>query len=69
MADTRTAMLRLSALVGERSLFENDSYRTLWLARLLSHTPVNAVVYTMLILVVQMTGTNFCEIVPLRMQR
>ena len=29
MADTRTAMLRLSALVGERTLFENEAYRKL----------------------------------------
>ena len=59
MADTRTAMLRISALVGERTLFENDSYRRLWLARLLSHTAVNAVVYAMLLLVVDATGRSF----------
>ncbi len=59
MADTRTAMLRLSALVGERALFENEAYRRLWLARLLSHVPVNAVIYTMLILVVNATGRSF----------
>lgn len=57
---TRAAMLRLSALVGERTLFENnDAYRKLWIARLLSHIPVNAVVYTMLILVVNATGRSF----------
>ena len=61
MADTRAAMLRLSALVGERSLFENDSYRKLWLAKVLSHTPVNAIVYTMLILVVRATGKSFAS--------
>jgi MFS family permease len=59
MADTRTAMLRLSSLVGERSLFENDAYRRLWIGRLLSSTPVNAMVYTMLILVVDATGRAF----------
>ncbi|MBF6599869.1 MAG: MFS transporter [Dehalococcoidia bacterium] len=59
MADTRTAMMRLSALVGERALFENEGYRRLWLARLLSATPVNAIVYTMLILVVNETGKSF----------
>jgi len=59
MADTRTAMLRLSALVGERTLFENEGYRRLWIARLLSATPVNAIVYTMLILVVNATGKSF----------
>jgi Na+/melibiose symporter-like transporter len=59
MAETRTAMVRLSALVGERTLFENEAYRRLWLAKLLSHIPVNAVVYTMLILVVEATGKSF----------
>lgn len=59
MADTRTAMMRLSALVGERTLFENDAYRRLWVARLLSHTPTNAIVYVMLLLVVEATGRSF----------
>ncbi|HEY7801470.1 MAG TPA: MFS transporter [Dehalococcoidia bacterium] len=59
MADTRTAMMRLSALVGERTLFENEGYRRLWIARLMSATPVNAIVYTMLILVVNETGKSF----------
>ncbi|MDP9236951.1 MAG: MFS transporter [Chloroflexota bacterium] len=59
MAETRSAMLRLSSLVGERTLFENESFRRLWLAKLLSHTPTNAIVYTMLILVVQATGKSF----------
>lgn len=59
MADTRTAMLRLSSLVGERTLFENDSYRKLWVARLLSHTAANGVFYTMLLLVVTATGRTF----------
>ncbi|MBI2724109.1 MAG: MFS transporter [Chloroflexi bacterium] len=59
MADTRAAMLRLSSLVGERALFENEAYRRLWLARLLSHIPASAVVYTMLILIVDATGRSF----------
>lgn len=57
----RSAMLRLSSLVGERSLFEKDGYRKLWLARLLSSIPVNAIVYTMLILVVNATGKSFAS--------
>ena len=56
---SRSAMLRLSSLVGERTLFENDAYRKLWLAKLLSHVPTNAAVYTMLILVVNATGKSF----------
>ncbi|MBI5285676.1 MAG: MFS transporter [Chloroflexi bacterium] len=59
MAQTRSAMLRLSALVGERTLFENEAFRRLWLARLLSHIPVNAMVYTMLLMVVEATGKSF----------
>lgn len=59
MAHARTAMLRLSALVGERTLFENEAFRRLWLSKLLSHIPVNAMVYTMLIMVVQATGRSF----------
>ncbi len=55
----RAAMLRISAIVGERTLFENDAYRRLWLAKLLSHIPTNAIVYTMLILVVDATGKSF----------
>ncbi len=55
----RSAMLRISALVGERTLFENDAYRKLWLAKLLSHIPTNATVYAMLILVVNATGKSF----------
>jgi MFS family permease len=59
MAETRAAMMRLSALVPERALFQNDGYRKLWLAKLLSATPSNAVVYAMLLLVVDATGRNF----------
>ena len=59
MAQARTAMLRLSALVGERTLFENDAFRRLWISKLLSHIPVNAIVYTMLIMVVRATGRSF----------
>ena len=59
MAATRTAMVRLSALVPERSLFQNDAYRRLWVTRVLSHVPANAIVYTMLIVVVDATGKSF----------
>lgn len=55
----RSAMMRLSAMVGERSLFDNDAFRRLWLGRLLASIPVNAVVYSMLILVVNATGKSF----------
>jgi MFS family permease len=59
MADARAAVLRLSALVPERALFDNDAYRRFWIARLLANTPTNAIVYTMLILVVEATGRSF----------
>jgi MFS family permease len=55
----RSAMLRISAIVGERTLFENEAYRRLWLAKLLSHIPTNAMVYAMLIMVVDATGKSF----------
>ena len=58
-AHTRSAMLRISSLVGERTLFENEAYRRLWLAKLLSHIPTNAIVYAMLIMVVDATGKSF----------
>ncbi len=59
MASSRPAVHRLSALVPERTLFQNTAYRRLWLARLLAHTPGNAMVYTMLLLVVDATGRAF----------
>ena len=59
MAATRTAMGRLSALVPERALFRNDAYRGLWFSRVLSQTPSNAIVYAMLIVVVEATGKSF----------
>lgn len=59
MADARAAMHRLSSIVGERTIFENDAYRNLWLARLLSATPSNAIVYAMLILVVNAREESF----------
>jgi MFS family permease len=59
MAEARAAMHRLSAIVGERTIFENDAYRNLWIARLLSATPANAIVYTMLILVVNAREESF----------
>lgn len=58
-AGPSSAMLRLSALVGDRALFENGAYRKLWIAKVLSATPANAVVYTMLLLVVDATGLSF----------
>lgn len=55
----RAAMHRLSSIVGEGAIFENDAYRNFWLARLFSATPSNAVVYTMLILVVNARDASF----------
>ena len=59
MASARAAMTRLSALVPERSLFQHEPFRRLWTARLLSHIPGNALVYMMLLLVVDATGKAF----------
>jgi MFS family permease len=59
MADGRAAMLRISSLVGDRGLFEQEGYRRLWLSRLLSSTAANAIVYTMLLLVVGASDNSF----------
>lgn len=56
----RETLLRVSSIVGERQLFErNDAFRKLWTAKLLSSIPSDAIVYTMLILVVRATGRSF----------
>jgi MFS family permease len=43
---------RWESLTGGGAILQEDSYRRLWLGRLFSHTPLNAVLYTMLVLAV-----------------
>lgn len=53
-------MLRMAALIGERDLVaHNESYRRLWLARLLTDIPFSAMLYTMLLLVSNGAGSSF----------
>ncbi len=43
---------RWEALTGSTAILQEDGFRRLWLARLLSHTGINAVLYTLLVLAV-----------------
>jgi len=52
-ADARAAMMRLSSLTGGSHLFEQAPFRRLWFARLISHAAGNAVMYSLLVLVVK----------------
>lgn len=49
---------RLEIVSGGGAMLQQDGYRQLWLGRLSSHTAINAVLYTLLVLVVQGTGTG-----------
>lgn len=53
------AMAWLASLVGEQALFENHGYRRLWITQQLSSIPFNAIVYLMLITIVERTGSGF----------
>ena len=43
---------RWEALTGSTAILQEDGFRRLWLGRLLSHTAINAVLYTLLVLAV-----------------
>ena len=59
MTDARTPLLRIAALIGERDIIaNNESFRRLWMARLLSDIPFSAMLYTMLLLVSHKTGSS-----------
>jgi MFS family permease len=49
---------RLWALTGGRVIFQEPSFRRYWMARFLSQTGQNALFYTLLILVVDKTGSS-----------
>ncbi len=49
----------MAALIGERDIIaNNESYRRLWVARLLSDIPFSAMLYTMLLVVSNSTGSS-----------
>lgn len=49
VASTHPRRWRWESLTGGGALLQQDSYRHLWLGRLLSHTALNAVLYTLLV--------------------
>jgi len=55
----RDWMLRLSSLVGDRTLFRDRSYRRFWLAQQLSTVGVSALVYSMFLMIERETGSAF----------
>lgn len=52
VAETRTRRWRWETITGNTAILQEDGFRRLWLGRLLSHTGMNAVLYTMLVLAV-----------------
>ena len=48
---------RWQMLIGGTAILQQDGFRGLWLGRLLSHTGMNVVLFTLLVLAVQGTGT------------
>jgi MFS family permease len=52
VVETRTPRLRWELVTGGHALLREDGFRQLWLGRLLSHTGLNMVLYTLLVLAV-----------------
>jgi MFS family permease len=52
IAESRARRWRWEALTGGGALLQEDGFRRLWLGRVCSHTALNAVLYTLLILAV-----------------
>ncbi len=52
VAGSRARRWRWEALTGGGALLQEDSFRRLWLGRVCSHTALNAILYTLLILAV-----------------
>jgi MFS family permease len=52
VAETRARRWRWEILTGGTAILQEDGYRRLWLGRLFSHTALNAVLYTLLVLAV-----------------
>ena len=52
VAESRPRRWRWESLTGGAVILEDDDYRHLWLGRLLSHSALNAVLYTLLVLAV-----------------
>ena len=52
IASTPGRRWRWESLTGGGAILQEDGYRRLWLGRLFSHTALNAVLYTLLVLAV-----------------
>src|SRR3972149_5966050 len=52
VAETRPRRLRWETLTGGTAILQEDGYRRFWFGRLFSHTALNAVLYTLLVLAV-----------------
>jgi MFS family permease len=52
VAGTRSRRLRWETITGGGAVLQHDAFRHLWLGRLFSHTGLNAVLYTLLVLAV-----------------
>ncbi len=57
VAETGPGRPRWQMLIGGTAILQQDGFRGLWLGRLLSHTGMNVVLYTLLVLAVGGTGT------------
>ncbi len=57
VAETGPRRPRWQMLIGGTAILQQDGFRGLWLGRLLSHTGMNVVLYTLLVLAVRGTGT------------
>ncbi len=58
MLSARVPRLSWAAITGGGSLLQEEAFRRLWIGRVISHGAYNAVLYTLLILVVQKTGAS-----------
>ena len=58
LAETRLPRLRWDLVTGGHALLHEDGFRQLWLGRLLSHTGLNMVLYTLLVLAVGDSGSG-----------
>ncbi|MEX1254973.1 MAG: MFS transporter [Dehalococcoidia bacterium] len=58
VVETRLPRLRWELLTGGHALLHEDGFRQLWLGRLLSHTGLNMVLYTLLVLAVGDSGSG-----------
>jgi hypothetical protein len=59
MTETRARRWRWETLTGGTAILQNEDFRRLWLGRILSHTALNAVLYSLLVLAVgEGSGTS-----------